>query len=333
VLRTFDCPENYIKQLKIDCAFSLEGSYENLPYLVYSQNCKYFDILTRKPIFNVLRLIGIQYQFINDEFVIIENHSRYLELKPKSRIININGANPWTGLSDFQNTYELLYVDSQENQKKLRIQYPDIGAKGTSSKFLQNKFIENGHEVLVKLSNFKEIDFITYEKLYGKYLWFDLRGNQGGDISNLVSLLDNFRAKGEPIFYLRKQEKLFKILSKNSCEIKPKKIYILVNKKTASAAEMLAKKLRDSNSAVIIGGETEGKWLTNSIRRFDNYFIKFPEYLFSTNEEENLIIGEGIEPNMRISDIAINKFLCKKFNLDKTFYENYPPCVENDNED
>lgn len=299
-----------IKELIGQYAFKVDNSQliESLPKFVYSRNCKYFDILNSEPAFNIFNLLGIKYRFYNNECYII---SGFKNINNTVKVIDINGMNSSKGLANRSDKYKIKIKDNKGYIKTINLKYPNIITKSRKNEYQ----IINDNELYIHLYDFENLDLISVTNFDNKKIWLDLRNNQGGRVHNLIKILELFYNHGDVLLYLQKQDSFFKITSKLKICYKPLHIYLLVNKETASAAEMLAMKLSEFDNVTIIGAQTEGKWVLNSVKRINNYYIRFPEYEFISKSGSHLKLGCGIEPDYHISDKVINKMIIDKFYL------------------
>ena len=89
-------------------------------------------------------------------------------------------------------------------------------------------------------------------------LIIDLRGNTGGYLEVTKNIAEMFLEKGSIVYSLQnnKQTVDFRDITNESRKYK---IIVLVNKNTASAAEILAAALKYSYDAIVVGNKTFGK--------------------------------------------------------------------------
>jgi carboxyl-terminal processing protease len=122
-----------------------------------------------------------------------------------------------------------------------------------------DQFNENtGHEVEENLKKFGE------DKIEGLVL--DLRGNPGGLLNEAVSVADKFLNKGDVIVSHRGRsspERVYRAQNGNHGHVYP--IVVLVNRNSASASEIVSGALQDHDRAWIMGDNTFGKGLVQTV--------------------------------------------------------------------
>jgi len=99
-----------------------------------------------------------------------------------------------------------------------------------------------------------------------KGLVFDLRGNPGGLLSQAVEISDHLLAKGQGIVSQRGRafpDQVYSATHGNGGKSFP--IVVLVNRGTASAAEIVSGALQDHDRALIVGETTFGKGLVQTV--------------------------------------------------------------------
>jgi carboxyl-terminal processing protease len=123
----------------------------------------------------------------------------------------------------------------------------------------------------IHLTQFQETtaeEFVTalngFSNLKG--LVFDLRGNPGGLLSQAVEVCDHLLAKGQGIVSQRGRaypDQVYTATHGNGGRTFP--IVVLVNRGTASAAEIVSGALQDHDRALIVGETTFGKGLVQTV--------------------------------------------------------------------
>lgn len=148
---------------------------------------------------------------------------------------------------------------TRRNIKKSALPY--YGMYGNAGYIHLTEFIENCSKDVRKA-------FINLKEQGAKTLILDLRDNHGGLLTEAVDIVNLFVPKGLTIVETR--GKLSAASSKYVTNNEPLDldvpIVVLVNKETASAAEIVAGALQDLDRAVIIGNSTFGKGLVQSPR-------------------------------------------------------------------
>jgi len=99
-----------------------------------------------------------------------------------------------------------------------------------------------------------------------KGLILDLRGNPGGLLSEAVAVSDKFLQKGQVIVSQRGRafpEQIYRASHGNAGRDYP--VVVLVNRGTASAAEIVSGALQDHDRALIVGETTFGKGLVQTV--------------------------------------------------------------------
>ena len=138
---------------------------------------------------------------------------------------------------------------------------PYYGMYGNAGYIHLTEFIEDCSKDVRKA-------FINLKEQGAKTLILDLRDNHGGLLTEAVDIVNLFVPKGLTIVETR--GKLLAASSKYVTNNEPLDldvpIVVLVNKETASAAEIVAGALQDLDRAVIVGNSTFGKGLVQSPR-------------------------------------------------------------------
>ncbi len=102
-------------------------------------------------------------------------------------------------------------------------------------------------------------------------LIIDLRGNRGGTIGNAIAMLKMMINKGNIVTVKYREQITFNLDANNTAVFKDKPIIILVNRGTASAAEVFSGALRYHKKALLIGESTYGKNTIQQIIPMQNH--------------------------------------------------------------
>ena len=164
-----------------------------------------------------------------------------------------------------------------------------------------------------------------------KGILLDLRGNKGGYLKQAVNIADEFLSEGKIIYTLGKNKSVKKVYqAKKGEKFKSIPIVVLVDGKTASAAEVISVALKDNRRANVIGGQTYGKGTVQNIYALDNgaHLALTTEVIYGPR---GLPVDEiGVRPSVCSEvfattsniDELINypyNFLCKKLSRNSTF--------------
>ncbi len=130
----------------------------------------------------------------------------------------------------------------------------------------------------------------------------DLRNNPGGYLEAYLEMANSFFKKGEVVLiedFKGKQANETKISSGDGY-LKDKKMVILINGGSASAAEILAGSLRDNSKIKIVGEKSFGKGSVQELMPLkNNNFLKLTIAYWLTPKGVN-ISKKGIEPDIEV---------------------------------
>ncbi len=173
------------------------------------------------------------------------------------------------------NSVESEIIDKEENIGYIRIRSFD-------SKVF-DEFVEN-------------YDYIVDEG--AKSFIIDLRGNPGGSLSECVYLADFLLGK-QKIVSTKTRNGEEKVFNSDSDKVKLPFI-VLIDGGSASASEILAAAIQDSNTAKLVGTKSFGKGIVQTVLPYGNgtgFKITTSEY-FTPNGRN--IHDKGIEPDVEI---------------------------------
>jgi carboxyl-terminal processing protease len=134
-------------------------------------------------------------------------------------------------------------------------------------------------------------------------LILDLRNNPGGLLDSAIELSDKFLAKGDLIVYTegRDSEERTEFFSGGNPKHGDINIIALVNKGSASAAEILAGALQDNKRALLLGETTFGKGSVQTVIPLrDNSALRLTTAAYYTPSGRNLM-DKGIEPDIHVA--------------------------------
>lgn len=134
----------------------------------------------------------------------------------------------------------------------------------------------------------------------------DLRGNPGGQIIEAVKTAELFISEGVLLSYqkVNSDPVIFRASSSNPDRAP---LVVLIDRDTASAAEILAGALQDRNRAVVIGERSQGKGTVQEFITLNDgskLELTVAKYLTPSGK---VIDGVGIEPDLAATDEEIAK--------------------------
>lgn len=136
-------------------------------------------------------------------------------------------------------------------------------------------FPEQSSNVYIKLSNFNRTageELRTHLKMLAeektiKSIILDLRGNPGGLLDAAVDVCEKFLAKDELVVSTKGRENssLKKYYSRQQPIVSNEKLVVLINGSSASASEIVAGAIQDHDRGIILGTQSFGKGLVQTI--------------------------------------------------------------------
>lgn len=132
-------------------------------------------------------------------------------------------------------------------------------------------------------------------------LVIDLRGNPGGYLSAAINIAENFIAEG-PIVHVKNKYSIEQSYSAHGGTDRDLPIVVLVNKNSASAAEILTGALKDYDKAVVLGENSFGKGTVQQLIDLQNgghLKLTIEEYFTPDHHKMN---GVGIQPDIKVEE-------------------------------
>jgi len=132
-------------------------------------------------------------------------------------------------------------------------------------------------------------------------LILDLRDNPGGYLNAAVDIASRFLLKGKTVVRMvDRDQKVTEIKSRGPGLDLP--MVVLVNKETASAAEILAGALQANGSALVVGTSTYGKGVVQSLFPLSNGGALKLTTAFYLTPDDRVIHEKGLQPDIEIED-------------------------------
>lgn len=189
---------------------------------------------------------------------------------------------------------------------------------------IRKVFTKNGKKVgYIYLSSFTEnsanqfktaLKELENEKIDS--LIFDVRSNTGGYLTSVTDILNRFLKKGHVLYSLEEKDKKQTYYDTTEEEY-DKDVVVLIDRKTASASEILASSLKESYGAIVVGTTSYGKGkVQNTYRLTKDTMLKYTTAKWYT-PLGNSIDEVGITPGVYVT-------------LDQNYAKN--PCDDTDNQ-
>ena len=128
----------------------------------------------------------------------------------------------------------------------------------------------------------------------------DLRDNPGGILEQSIAVAEQIMPKSSTITYLTSRGK---VIQEHSVREGVKKLYptvALINKKSASASEILAGALKDNHIATMIGETTYGKGVAQQVVAFKNGDSAKVSVFYFTTPKGHVINKVGVAPDILV---------------------------------
>ncbi|HHY53677.1 MAG TPA: PDZ domain-containing protein, partial [Clostridiales bacterium] len=140
-------------------------------------------------------------------------------------------------------------------------------------------------------------------------LVLDLRGNPGGLVESLVDIAGMFMGP-KPVFMYRDNEQTT-VISTKTPQIYTGKLYVLVDRYSASAAEMLAGALQDNKRATIVGERTFGKGVGQTLFDLDDGSLLYLTTFEFRTPNGKVINNYGIDPDIKVDPATALEYVLR----------------------
>lgn len=236
---------------------------------------------------------------------------------------NVKGKTPTeviTLIKDPSSKTATLKIERDGKELEFKLTKREIVIESVESKIYEKNNKKIGYVVINMFANntyaqFKQkVEELESKNING--LIIDVRGNSGGYLHSVTSMLDMFLPKGMISYQIQDKKTITKYKS-NSSESRNYPIAVLVNKSSASASEILAIGLKESYNAEVIGTNSYGKGtvqVTKNLKSGGMIKYTIQKWL---SPKGNWVNEVGVEPTI-------------KEELSKDYEEN--PVEANDNQ-
>ena len=167
--------------------------------------------------------------------------------------------------------------------------------------------MRNDYIGYIKISGFKRNtpeQFVeTFERLTSngaKAIIFDVRDNEGGQLSSLEQCLDPLPPEGVIATAEYKDGTSETVIYSDDSKIDLPMV-VLINENTASTAELFAAALRDSGNAKLVGVQTYGKGVMQTTASFEDGAVVRTVAKYKTAKSESFD-GIGLTPDYQVEN-------------------------------
>ncbi|MCA1055336.1 PDZ domain-containing protein [Rossellomorea aquimaris] len=239
-------------------------------------------------------------------------------LKPNDRIVKIDGSSI-DGLDLYEATLKIrgkkgtkvkleVLREGVTDPIEVSVKRDDIPVETVHSDVKKVNGTSTGYIQITTFSENTAIDFkkqlTELEKKNVEGLVIDVRGNPGGLLSSVEQILQEFVTGKKP--YIQIQERSGEVM-KSFSDNKKKKAYpvvILIDEGSASASEILAGALKESEGYPLIGTKSFGKGtVQQAVPMGDGSNIKLTMYKWLT-PNGHWIHKKGIKPDIPVKQPA-----------------------------
>lgn len=259
----------------------------------------------------------------NDAYIthLNENIVEQNTVKNDDKIISVNGINVEGKTKDeiiqlFNDINSSYTIQVERDDKllefELKLQYLKF------ENVVSTIFEEDNQKIgYMKLESFTLDSYNEFKSAFDKLnnngitsLIIDLRDNLGGEQSNMIDIASLFLSDDKVIFKSQRRSGQKVIYSKGKENISYP-IVFLSNNNTASSSEILILALKEGCNAKIVGTQTYGKGVGQSIYTAKDYMYKFTSESW-TSPSGISINGVGISPDIVVENSDENDLQLQK---------------------
>lgn len=233
----------------------------------------------------ILHLLGIEIEYVNKEYVIYRNDNCIIDLYVGDRVQKINGHSVENISHYIQDTIILDCIDVRtETSKTVKIPTPNFLSepKGT------NEYVALDDSIgYLRINSFSLTHLLhTAQFLHHEHLYIDLRKCSGGPVNEMIRWLSLFSPRNDQM-HLRVtcgdgSHAISRVPYCNHNN-KIKRISLLVDKTTASSAEIFCIVLSHYYPCDVYGNKTTGKLVIQNIVQVSDCTVAIPIYKLEKN--------------------------------------------------
>lgn len=184
---------------------------------------------------------------------------------------------------------------------------------------------------IIRFTQQTPIDFTKAMKGFKSYktLIVDVRDNPGGALSAVLQLSNLFLDEGQLILgtesRIPSEEKEYNA-TKDKLVPSDKKLFVMINGGSASASEIFAGAMKDNGRGLLVGTQTFGKGLVQTVRPYKGGLIKLTIAQYYTPAKiyiNEIGISPDIELDSKISELSSDELLHAANMQDKDLVQLY----------
>ena len=195
-----------------------------------------------------------------------------------------------------------LIMNREGNEIKIKVTKANVTLFSVSSEMID----EDNNIGYISVSLFSKNTYSQFKDAIEKLekenmdsLIIDLRGNTGGYLSTVTSMLELYIDKDKVLYQMQTNEGTTEYTSKYNND-RDYNVVILIDGSSASASEIMAAAMRENYGAILVGKTTYGKGTVQTTKKLsDGTMIKYTIEKWLTPKGNN-IDGEGIKPDYDI---------------------------------
>ena len=177
----------------------------------------------------------------------------------------------------------------------------------------ESRIIEKTNIGYIKLETFSKVSrdelkksILEFKEKGMKGMILDLRNNPGGLLDSAIEVTQLFVEEGPIVHRENREGKLTTYYAKPGHKVVDFPVVVLVNQYSASASEILAGALQDHGMATIMGEQTFGKGLVQTVYRMSDdsaILVTTDKYLTAKKRDINL---KGITPDIVVTKETVD---------------------------
>ncbi len=293
MLNSLDDPYSmyFSEEEKNNFSITLNGSYKGIGIQISKDNETGYMTITaifkNSPAFSAGLKVGDKIVSIDD------NESKNMTSSDFSKVI-----------SDSDKDEFLLKIIRNDEELEITLKKSVITLNSVTSEIYEQPNKKIGYIYIGIFANntysqFKEeLDKLEKQKI--DYLIIDVRGNTGGHLTSVESILDLFLNEKQIMYQFEQDGKITSTYGSGH-DNKSYKIVVLCDEVSASASEVLIAGIRENLDSVVIGKKTYGKGTVQELVTLSNgtqYKITIKKWLTPTGKWVN--DTEGIIPDIEV---------------------------------